>query len=227
MTEKSSLKQTKGRLDVLIDSDILNQFRNYVFQKYGTLHYLGFELENIIRQYLNSVCSSTQTHENQHMKIDSDSSSKTTKKHIELLKWLGKNYNHQLMLSDIEGYIANNFGIDERTVRKYQKFLFENGFIKIYNAICEVNPRKIYEFLKQHVREEEFRTYAVAEALKVQPTDEIKESRSIKAYAAERYLAEDDIEEIRDKLEQFTNVVLSKKQTRNIIRKGLREDLPI
>jgi len=162
-------------------------------------------------------------HENQHM----NKGPSPTKKHIELLKWLGKNYNHQLMLSDIEGYIANNFGIDERTVRKYQKFLFENGFIKIYNAICEVNPRKIYEFLKQHVREEEFRTYAVAEALKVQPTDEIKESRSIKAYAAERYLAEDDIEEIRDKLEQFTNVVLSKKQTRNIIRKGLREDLPI
>uniref|UniRef100_A0A7C3YBJ6 Uncharacterized protein n=2 Tax=cellular organisms TaxID=131567 RepID=A0A7C3YBJ6_9EURY len=66
------------------------------------------------------------------------------------------------------------------------------------------------------------------EVLNVQPSNEVKKSRdSIKAYAAERFLARDSIEEIRDKLEQFTNAVLSKKQTRNIIRKGLREDLLI
>jgi hypothetical protein len=121
-------------------------------------------------------------------------------------------------------------GIDPRTKRKYRDFLFKNGFVKIFkqipnDAICEINPVKIYDFLKQHVKEEELRTYAVAEALKVH-SNEIKESRgSIKAYAVERYLAGDDIEEIRDKLEQFTNAVLSKKQTRNTMRKGLREDL--
>jgi len=163
------------------------------------------------------------------MKIDNDSSSKTTKKHIELLKWLGKNYNHQIMLSDIKSYIANNFGIDERTIRKYRDFLFKNGFVRVSkqllnDAICEVNARKIYEFLKQYVREEELRTYAVAEALKVQ-FSEIKESMAdIKAYAVERYRAGDSIEEIRDKLEPFTQAVLSKKQVRNLIRQGLREE---
>ena len=153
-----------------------------------------------------------------------------TKRHIELLKWLGKNYNHQVMLSDIDDYITSNFGIDERTVRKYRRFLFENGFVRIfrqlpYDIICEVNARKIYEFLKQHVKEEELRTYAVAEALKpaLKPSNEIKESiADIKAYAVERYKAGDSIEEIRDKLEPFTQ--LSKKQVRNIIRQGLREE---
>ena len=153
-----------------------------------------------------------------------------TRRHIELLKWLGKNYGYQVLLSDILSYIKNYFGIDERTVRKYRNFLFKEGFLKIAkqlpnDAICEVNPRKIYEFLKQHVKEEELRNYAVAEALKVQPSNEIKESRGgIKAYAAERYEAGDSIEEIRDKLEQFTNAVLSKKQVRGLIRSGLRDE---
>jgi len=228
LTAKNQVKSPKILLSVRINPETLIKLRNFLIQNYGSTYYLGFVVEEAIKRYLDTATPSTHAHENQHM----NNGSSPTKKHIELLKWLGKNYNYQVLLSDILSYIKENFGIDERTIKKYRNFLFKENFVKIAkklpnDAICEVNAKKLVEILKQHVPIEELRTYAVAEVLKVQPGNEIKEKESIadvRAYAVELYRTGYGIEEIRDKLEEFTNAVLSKKRVQAIVRQGLREE---
>lgn len=47
---------SKEPIDVRVDSEIWNEFRNYVKERYGTLYgHLGRETNRALEQYLNKV----------------------------------------------------------------------------------------------------------------------------------------------------------------------------
>lgn len=115
---------------------------------------------------MDSFSASAHAHITQHMQI--------SKKHIELVKWIGQKFNNSILISDIREYIEAEIGLDERTVKKYLSFLFSQKFIEIDkevvnqrkdNPICKVNCLRIYKFLRKYVDEEELKTYAIFEAI--------------------------------------------------------------
>jgi len=154
---------TKRLLSARIDPDIIKRLRKFLIQQYGSTYYLSFVVEQALKQYLDLIEKGSQTHEKEH-KIERPSG----RKHIELVKWLGKRYSYQLLLSEVEKYIEAEIGLDRRTKKKYREFLLKNGFIKVVKhvgreVICEVDSKKVYEFLKRYFSEEELKDFAVAE----------------------------------------------------------------
>jgi len=210
-----------GELHVYVDDDVLQAFKNYVLAKYGSLHrYLGEEVSRALDYYLTHAASAhTQEFEHKVLKVN--------KRHVKLLTWIGKGFNHEITYSDIEKYIVENFGIDRRTKKSYINFLVRSNFIKPKRAlygkdiIYEVNTRKIYDFLRKYMKEEELRDFAIS-IVENKSNGKSNGKLEAKVYAVERYEMGDSIEEIAQKLEDF-GLNFTKQSTRNFLRKTLRE----
>jgi len=210
----------KVRIWAYVDSDIWEAFKNYVFQKYGTLHsYLGDELSRAIDEYLKSSRPA-------HTQALEHILSKPNKRHLQLLMWLLKTHPYETLYSEIRQYIIDNFGTDQRTVKKYlHDFLISSGFVEIKKSlrgnaehILGVNAEKIYEYLTKHISEKELKENGIFKEAITPPKEQIKEVEEIKAYAVMRYEAGDSIEEIKDKLSDF-GLDLTKKAVKSMLRK--------
>lgn len=218
----------KTRIWAYVDSDVFEAFKEYVFSKYGTLHkYLGEELSRAIDEYLKDS-------RNAHTQTLEHILSKPNKRHLQLLMWLLKEYPHEALYSEIRRYIYDNYGTDQRTVKKYlHDFLIKGGFVEHKkqlkgNAdhILKVNAEKIYRYLTKHISEKELRENGIFKEAII-PTkvkEERRESKgTIRAYAAERYEAGDSIQEIQDRLSDF-GTDISKRAVRSMLRNARRED---
>jgi len=212
----------KVKIKVYVDSDIWEAFKNYVFQKYGTLHkYLGDELSRAIDEYL--------THSRPaHTQALEHILSKPNKRHLQILIWLLKTHPYEVLYSEIRQYIIDNFGSDHRTVKKYlHEFLISGGFVEIKKSlrgntehILKVNAEKIYRYLTNYISEEELRKNGIHREETIPPiNDETAKMEEIRAYALERYESGDTISEIKDKLIDF-GLDLSKKAVRAMLRKA-------
>jgi len=213
----------KLKIFIYVDPDIWEAFKNYVFQKYGTLHsYLGDELSRAIDEYL--------THSRPaHSQALEHILSKPNKRHLQLLIWLLKTYPHETLYSEVKRYIQDSFGSDNRTVKKYlHDFLFSSGFVKIKKTVRQgtdhiliVEGEKIYRYLTRHVSEKELNESGICiDVLK--ESDEEKEVNWVEAYALERYEFGDSVVEITDKLKDF-GLELTKKAALSVLRKARRD----
>lgn len=220
----------KVKIFVYVDEEIYQAFKDYVFAKYGTLSkYLGEELTKAMADYLRDS-RNAHTQSLQHIL------SKPNKRHLHLLMWLIKECPKEALYSEVRQYIYDNYGTDQRTVKKYlHDFLIGGGFVEHRkqlrgNAdhILEVKAERIYNYLTKHISEKELRENGIFREAIIPTKEEIieekKESKgTIRAYAAERYEAGDSLDEIQDRVSDF-GLELGKKAIRNIVRKARRED---
>jgi len=219
----------KVRIQAYVDSDVFEAFKNYIFAKYGTLHkYLGDELTRAIADYLRDS-RNAHTQSLQHI------ISKPNKRHLQLLMWLLKEYPHEALYSEIRRYIYDNYGTDQRTVKKYlHDFLIKGGFVEIKKQlrgnedhILKVDAERIYRYLTKHISEKELRKNGIFKEVIIPTKEEIIEEKNenkgtIRAYAAERYEAGDSIQEIQDRLSDF-GTDISKRAVRSMLRNARRE----
>lgn len=193
------------KICVMVRKNVWEEFKQYVLNTYGSLRgYLGHEVSEALGLYLRSAHTHINREKNVFIK-------NVRKKHLDLLTWIARNFEFEITKSNIMKFIEDNFGIDDRTKRKYFDFLTDNGFI-VYergredNAIYKVNYDRIVAVLRAHgVQIEKQETVS----------DKVNE---LSIYARQRYEAGDSIEEIRDKLADFGD--FTKKAVRNLIRKG-------
>jgi len=161
--------------------------------------------------------------------------SKPNKRHIQLLVWLLKEHPEQVLYSEVEAYIRDNYGMDQRTVKKYlHDFLISYGFLKSFKAvkastdhIMNVNVEKVLDYLSKFAGEKElnekYGIFKEAYRIREEKREEKKEEKeTIRAYAAERYEAGDSLDEIKEKLSDF-GLDLAKRSVRNFVRKALRD----
>lgn len=224
MTEKKQLR-------AFIDADVYERFKQLVFEKYGSLYYLGVELTNILRSYLDSHRESTHAHESEHTfgqiircSVDYKKESiKRGSKFVELLLWLLKNYPNEVLYSDLENYVKAHIGADKRTIKKYlHELLINCGFVKIRtriknseNYILQTNANKILEFLKScnvSLHENEDSRACSCE-----------EKFSLRAYVAERVISGDSIAEVHSQLES-AGFEIKKKTVKKIAREVKAEE---
>lgn len=193
------------KICVMVRKNVWEEFKQYVLNTYGSLRgYLGHEVSEALGLYLRSAHTHINREKNVFIK-------NVRKKHLDLLTWIARNFEFEITKSNIMKFIEDNFGIDDRTKRKYFDFLTDNGFI-VYErgredkAIYKVNYDRIVAVLRAHgVQIEKQETVS----------DKVNE---LSIYARQRYEAGDSIEEIRDKLADFGD--FTKKAVRNLIRKG-------
>ncbi len=193
------------KICVMVRKNVWEEFKQYVLNTYGSLRgYLGHEVSEALGLYLRSAHTHTNREKNVFIK-------NVRKKHLDLLTWIARNFEFEITKSNIMKFIEDNFGIDDRTKRKYFDFLTDNGFI-VYErgrenkVIYKVNYDRIVAVLRAHgVQIEKQETVS----------DKVNE---LSIYARQRYEAGDSIEEIRDKLADFGD--FTKKAVRNLIRKG-------
>ena len=115
--------------------------------------------------------------------------SKPNKKHIKLLVWLLKNYPAEVLYSIVKDYIADNYGIDKRTVKKYlHDFLINGGFVKTLkpirgntDQILKVNADRILNYLSKFVPEKELREKYGIYREEFKPTETLRRKRKAKA----------------------------------------------
>ncbi|MEM4615900.1 MAG: hypothetical protein QXY19_02725 [Archaeoglobaceae archaeon] len=208
------------KVSLYIRKEEIIKLRKYVVAKYGQLKgFLGYELSNAIKHYLDSV-EKTQTQENEHIK---NVVKNPSKKHIQLLIELVKKFTYEVTHFDLESLIEKLFGIDVRTKRKYTSYLVDSGFLKLEkvlqnkNIIYKVDYKRIYDYLRNYVKLEDLTRIGILPYQEAPEFEQKMNLTDVKIYARERYEAGDSIEEISDKIEEF-GTKISKKEVRNLIR---------
>lgn len=193
------------KICVMVRKNVWEEFKQYVLNTYGSLRgYLGHEVSEALALYLRSAHTHINREKNVFIK-------NVRKKHLDLLTWIARNFEFEITKSNIMKFIEDNFGIDDRTKRKYFDFLTDNGFI-VYErgrenkAIYKVNYDRIVAILRAH-------------GVQIEKQETVSDNvNELSIYAKQRYEAGDSIEEIRDKLADFGD--FTKKAVRNLIRKG-------
>lgn len=79
--ERTTKTKNKAKLQAEIDEELLQRFRRFLIDNFGSTYYLGFVIEEAIKQYMDSFDASAHAHITQQMQI--------SKKHIKLDNGIG------------------------------------------------------------------------------------------------------------------------------------------
>jgi|Deesub1362B_J571_1020462.scaffolds.fasta_scaffold01713_9 hypothetical protein len=211
------------KINVQVEREVWLAFKNYVVAKYGQLKgSLGEEVTRALDEYLKDS-QPAHTQEFEH-KL-----SKPNKRHIGLLVWLLNNYPHEVLYSDLKNYVMDNYGFDQRTIKKYiHGFLIGEGFLKSKkgygrNILFEVKTEWIINYLKKYVPEKDLREKYGLQEIGIEKEKDQEEKTELKSYITDRYEAGDSLDEVTEKVSDF-GLILTKKAVRNMIRDVRREE---
>jgi len=121
----------KVQLKVYIDREIERKLREIIKRKYERFYgALSSEVQDALAHWIQMHEEDGGAHTNSHKKIN-PSLPRSHRDAREIIDWLrDKGFFLQVSVDALRKAIENTRGSDERTIRKWTKFLVKNGYLK-------------------------------------------------------------------------------------------------
>jgi len=130
----------KVQLKVYVDSKIVEKLWDLIKKKYErTYGALSCEVQDALAAWIQSHEETLELHTNTHKKINPHLP-RSHREAREIIEWLkDRGFFLQVSINNLKKAIENTRGSDPRTIKKWIKFLVDNGYMKwISHRILEI-----------------------------------------------------------------------------------------
>ena len=136
----SNVPRGKRRIHVRIDEDVYDKLVNLIRKKFVNLYgALSFEVQEAIAHWISEHEESLDMHTNTHKLVNPMMPRSHVNAREIMTELRSKGFILQCSMKDLRRAIEQTRGSDERTIKKWTKFLVDNGYMKfVTHRILEI-----------------------------------------------------------------------------------------